>query len=148
MIGQSLDMDVLIDTGATANIMDKGAYKKIFPEGQKLKKVKSIMQPYHTDENPTPPLCTVGNFDTVIESKTRVVSATFYVVRGKTKADPLLIYETAQELGMVTVTNIVKTELLRVEGLLEKFSDMFDGIGKMKGVKVNPNTDTNVKPVA
>ena len=38
-------MDVLIDTGDTANIMDKEAYKKIFPEKQKLKKAKSVMQP-------------------------------------------------------------------------------------------------------
>jgi hypothetical protein len=33
--------------------------------GLKLKKAKSIMQPYHTDKNPTPPLCIVGKFDAV-----------------------------------------------------------------------------------
>ena len=106
------------------------------------------MQPYHTDKNPTPPLCIVGKFDAVIESKTRIVSATFYVVRGKTKAEPLLSYKTAHELGMVTITNVVKTELSRVEGLLEKFSDTFEGIGQMKGVKVDLNIDTNLTPVA
>jgi hypothetical protein len=31
---------------------------------------------------------------------------------------------------------------------LGKFSDTFEGIGKMKGVKVDLNIDTDVKPVA
>jgi hypothetical protein len=52
--------------------MDEEAYRKISPGQQ-----KSIMQPYHTDKNPTPPLCIVGKFDAVIESKTRLVPATF-----------------------------------------------------------------------
>ena len=47
--------------GATANVMDKEAYRKISPGQQKLKKAKSIMQPYHTDKNRNPPLCIVGN---------------------------------------------------------------------------------------
>jgi hypothetical protein len=84
-------MNVLIDTEATANIMDEEACRKISPGQQKFKKAKSIMQPYHTDKNPTPPLCIVGKFDAVIESKTRIVSATFYVVEGKTKTEPVLI---------------------------------------------------------
>ena len=53
-------MDVLIDTGATANVMDEEAYKKLFPRKHNLKKATSIMQPYHTDENPTPPLRIIG----------------------------------------------------------------------------------------
>ena len=69
-------------------------------------------------------------------------------MRGKTKAEPLLSYETAQEFGMVIVANVVKTELSRVEGLSEEFSDTFEGIGKMKGEKVDLNIDTNTKPVA
>ena len=68
------------------------------------------MQPYHTDKNPTPPLCIVGKLDAVIESKKRIVSATFYVVEGKTKTEPLLSYKTAEELGMVTVANTLETE--------------------------------------
>ena len=142
------DINVLIDTEATANIMDEEAYMKISPGQQKLKKAKSIVQPYHTDKNPTPPLCIVGKFDAVIESKTRIVSATFYVVEGKTKTEPLLSSKTAQELGMVTVVNTVETEPSTVEELLGKFSDTFEGIGKMKGVKVDLNIDTDVKPVA
>jgi hypothetical protein len=142
------DINVLIDTGATANIMDEEAYRKISPGQQKLKKAKTIMQPYHTDKNPTPPLCIVGKFDAVIESKTRIVSATFYLVEGKTKTEPLLSYKTAQELGMFTVANTVETEPSTVEELLGKFSDTFEGIGKMKGVKVDLNIDTDVKPVA
>jgi hypothetical protein len=76
------------------------------------------------------------------------VSATFYVVEGKTKTEPLLSYKTAQGLGMVTVANIVETEPSTVEELLGKFSNTFEGIGKMKGVKVDMNIDTDVKPVA
>jgi hypothetical protein len=68
------------------------------------------------------------------------------VVEGKTKAEPLLSYKMAQELGML---NTVETEPSTVEKLLEKFSDIFEDIGKMKGVKVDLNIlDTHVKPVA
>jgi translation elongation factor P/translation initiation factor 5A len=42
------DINVLIDTGVTPNIMDEEAYRKIYPGQQKLKKAKSIMQPYRT----------------------------------------------------------------------------------------------------
>ena len=58
-IGNS-DMGVLIDTRATANVMDEETYKKLFPRKHNLKKATSIMQPYHTDENPTPPLRIIG----------------------------------------------------------------------------------------
>jgi hypothetical protein len=70
------------------------------------------------------------------------VSATFYVVEGKTKTEPLFSYKTAQELGMFTVANIVETEPSTVEELVGKFSDTFEGIGKMKGVKVDLNIET------
>ena len=76
------------------------------------------------------------------------MSATFYVVEGKTKTEPLLSYKTAQESGMITVANIVETEPSTVEELLGKFRDTFEGIGKMKGVKVGLNIDADVKPVA
>jgi hypothetical protein len=49
---------------------------------------------------------------------------------------------------LVTVANIVETEPSTVEELLGKISDTFEGIGKMKGVKVDLNIDTDVKPVA
>ena len=87
-----------------------------------------------------------GKLDVVIESKTKLAPATFYVVKGKTKTEPLLSYKTAQELGMVTVANTVETEPSRVEELLEKYSNTFEGIGKMKGVKVDLNIDTDVRP--
>jgi hypothetical protein len=101
---------------------------------------KYIMQPYHTDKNRNPPLCIVGKFDAVIESKTRIVE-------GKTKTEPLLSYKTSQELGMVTVANKVETGPSTVEELLGKFIDTFEDIGKMKAVKVDLNIDTDVKPV-
>ena len=105
------DINVLIRYGVTANIMDEEAYRKISPGQQKLKKAKSIMQPYHTDKNPTPPLCFFLEIrrSNLIQNKNSV-SYVLYVVGGKTKTEPLLSYKTAQELGMVTVANIVETE--------------------------------------
>jgi hypothetical protein len=48
---------------------------------------------------------------------------------------------------MVTVANTVETEPSTVEKLLGKLSDTFEGIVKMKGVKVDLNIGTDVKPV-
>ena len=47
---------------------------------------------------------------------------------------------------MVTVANTVETEPSTVT--IGKFSDTFEGTGKMKGVKVDLNIDADVKPVA
>ncbi len=86
--------------------------------------------------------------DVIIESKTKLAPATFYMVKGKTKMEPLLSYKMAQELGMVTVANTVETEPSRVQELLKKYSNTSEGIGKMKGVKVDLNIDTDVSPTA
>ena len=86
----------------------------------------------------------------MIESITRIVPATFYVVKGKTKTEPLLIYRTAQELDMINIIKKVEQEAskTKVDELLGEYSDIFEGIGKMKGVKVDLNIDDKIEPTA
>ena len=108
------------------------------------------MQPYHTDEHPTPPLCIIGKFDTVIESRTRIIPATFYVVMGKTKTEPLLRYRTVQEPDTINIIKKVEQEAskAKVDELLGEYSDIFESIGKMKGVKVDLNIGEKIEPIA
>ena len=49
---------------------------------------------------------------------------------------------------MIKVITAVKEQPSRVEELLTTYSDRFEGIGKMKGVKVDLNIDKQVKPVS
>ena len=59
----------------------------------------SVVHSYHTSENPTPaPLQIMGKIDTVVESKERIIPATFYVIKGNTKTEPLLSYDTAEKI--------------------------------------------------
>ena len=85
----------------------------------------------------------------MIESITRIVPAT-YVVKGKTKTEPLLSYRTAQELDMINIIKKVEQEAskTKVDELLGEYSDIFEGIGKMKGVKVDLNIDDKIEPTA
>ena len=48
-------IDVLVDTGARANIIDEEAYRKLYPEGQTLRKAKSIIAtiPHRSKPNTT-----------------------------------------------------------------------------------------------
>ena len=86
------DIKVLIDTGSTVNVMDECTYRDRFAKTCKLRKTANIIHPYHTSENRTPPLEITGKIDNVVESKERIIPATFYVVKGDAKTEPLLQY--------------------------------------------------------
>ena len=94
------------------------------------------------------PLRLLGCFDSTLEGKSGFVIATIYVVAGKDKRaffnGNLLGAETAGELGILK---------LSVNGLtrntdISEFESVFQGVGKMKGVRIGLHVDKDVKPVA
>lgn len=106
------------------------------------------MRSYHTDANPSVPLEVMRKFDTVIESSTKILPATFHVIKGNTNTEPLLGFETAEVLGLVMIANAVQTNTSRVSRLLEEYADQFIGIGKMEGVLIDLHVDPTVARVA
>ena len=145
---EDYSMDVLIDTRSTVNIINECTYKDIFADRCKLGKTSSILYSYQTNENPTPPLPVIGKFNTYIESKERIIPGTFYVVKGDSRTEPLLSYETAKDLEVVKLVNTTQKETSTNNKLIEEYADLFHGIGKMKGVLVDLHIDPTVEPVA
>ena len=81
---------------------DECTYREKFAKTCKLRKSTWPVLYTHTSENPTPaPLQIMGKIDTVVESKERIIPATFYVIKGNTKTEPLLSYDTAEKLRII-----------------------------------------------
>ena len=57
-------------------------------------------------------------------------------------------FQTAEDLGLVKVANTVQSEETITSNLLKEYADLFRGIGKMKGVKVDLHVDPAITPVA
>ena len=89
----------MIDTGASINVIDENAFSRLQNNTKRnsirLKKPKTKVYAYSS----TTPLPVVGTFVTVVESRRRLTSALFYVV--KEDHGSLLSYKTAQELDLI-----------------------------------------------
>ena len=151
------EMAVLIDTGSTVNVMDEHTYRKNFARTCKLRKNRSVIHSYHTLESPIPPLKIIGKIDTVVESEETIIPATFYVVEGCTNTEPLLSYDKAENLKLISIfntvddtVNTIKTDNkeAETEKIIKDYPEVFQVIGKMKNVCVDLNIDESVKPVA
>eukprot|EP00795_Rhopilema_esculentum_P006556 gene6556-12053_t len=87
--------DLLVDTGASVNILDEETFSQI-PSDPKLEKTTVKVYPYNSNS----PVTLLGKFQATVETKKRITVATFYVTEGNSGS--LLGSETSQELGLVT----------------------------------------------
>ena len=126
--------NLLLDTGATVNLLDEKTHEKI--GAPKLTKGKSpTLLPY----GGSAPIKVVGQCELTVETNHSIDSDTFYVVKGNSGA--LLGYPLATKLGLVKIVN-------QIANPKAKFPELFDGIGKYKGPQVKLHIDGNVRPVA
>ena len=133
------NIDFVIDTGATVNLIEEPDYLRL--KGVVLKKTSTKIFPYDGQV----PLKILGKFETVIDTHEKVICAEFYVVRKNAKAGGSLIcYKTAQELGLIKVVSQVQN----TDSPVNKYQDVFSGVGKMKNYQVKLHIDKTVKPVA
>ncbi|PFX21834.1 Anamorsin [Stylophora pistillata] len=143
------EVKVLIDTGASVNVMDECTFQQLFANKIKLEKSICVLRSYQTNENPPRPLTVMGKLDAVVESNTRIIPATFHVIKGNTNTEPLIGFQTAESLGLVVITNARRTDSeMFTSKLLDEYADLFLGIGKMEGVQVDLHVDRTVTPVA
>ena len=146
---ENSEIKVLIDTGASVNVMDECTFQQLLANKVKLQRSTSVLRSYQTNENPSRPLTVMGKFDAVVESATKIIPATFHVIKGNTDTEPLIGFQTAESLGLVMIANAVRTHPETFTSkLLEEYDDLFHGIGKMEGVKVDLHVDRAVTPVA
>lgn len=103
----NVNFKLMIDTGASINVLDENTFTKLQNAGQvhqiKLTKPKTKIYAYGSKV----PLSVLGTFTTEVESRRRLTSATFYVV--KEDHGSLLSCKTAQELDLIKLNiNSVK----------------------------------------
>ena len=96
------EFQVLVDTGATVNVMDEITFKRLLADKVTLRRSSSV---YQSHENPSAPLKVMGKFEAIVESNTRITPATFHVIKGHTNTEPLIGFQTAEDLGLVKVAN-------------------------------------------
>ena len=143
MVGKE-NIEFIVDTGATVNLIEESDYSRL--ENVTLQRTSTKIFPYDSKV----PLKIRGKFETVIETREKMTCAEFYVVKKNTKScGSLICYETAHELGLVTVVNQVHDADPPIPTtLLNEYKEIFSGVGKMKGHQVKLHIDNKVKPVA
>ena len=156
--------DLLVDTGASINILDEETFSQIQSD-PKLEKTTVKVYPYNSNS----PLKLLGKFQATVETKKRITVATFYVT--EVNSGSLLGSEISQELGPVTFhinpmvskvkdknvkpqiasicswISIRSTHDKSVDAALLANKEIFRGIGKLDGVQIKLNIDENVTPV-
>lgn len=149
--GHSISM--VIDTGASINIISEQDFAKIKPRPHLSSTGVEIFA--YGAKRPLPILGKFkGSVTAVDESK--FVTASFYVVSGKSYASSLLSYTTASGIGLVTLHNTVHNiapsppshrDQYRTD-IISRYPTLFHGIGKLKDQQVQLHIDPSVPPVA
>ncbi len=144
--------DVLVDSGATCNLMDKQMWTHLKERGIKCQSQRSDKKIFAYGQ--TQPIEIEGVFTTSIACADSGVQCTdeFIVIKGTGRT--LLGKITAQKLNVLRVgpPSIPHVYSVTTEGnsadFREEFADVFNGVGKLKDYKLKLHIDRTVTPVA
>ena len=133
-----------VDTGASVNVIDEQSFKSMNMNIE-LSPSSTTIYAYGTKE----PLHVLGQFTTDVTYKDTVTTATFHVVQPKpnAKGGNLLGAGTAEKLRIVSFAFATSVRTV-ADTLCDENPTLFQGIGKMKNVKVTLYEDNSVSPVA
>ena len=150
----NVPLQVLIDTGASINVIDETAYQIILKSRQNkrisLRNPATKIYSYGGSK----PLPVLGMFVTHVESKRKLTPATIYVIRGAHGC--LLSYKTATELDLISINTSSIASVHNPtpaasnhnsNNISKQYPDLFTGIGKMKDFQVELHIDPSVPPV-
>ncbi len=152
-----------VDTGSTINIIDPTTFDQL----GNVTLVKTHIKAFPF--NSTTPVKMKGKFCTEIESRRKITVANIYVTDGN--GGCLLSGSTAQELGLISLhlntvntsptkqaekDKTLKNEVVKdvpiddhgVQKIVRKYSNAFQGLGKLKDKQIDLIIDKDVKPVA
>ena len=140
--------DVLIDSGATCNLMGQQTWGWLKAKGDQCESRNSakVLFAYGGTE----PLPTLGTFSATVISPTSNAScqADFVVIEGDGRT--LLRLETAEMLSLLHVgplqVNSVVSE--HSDDIRRRYQDLFTGIGLLRDYELRLHVDDSVKPVA
>lgn len=141
-----VELKMLIDSGATSNIMGENVWQKLKDEKIKchsyIPKEPRNLYTYSS----TQPLSVKGAFKCEIKIGDRTDEAEFIVIRGN--GEPLLGKVTAVKLGVLKIGENVAAVTDLKHSLKEQYPKVFKGVGKLNTKQISLYIDPNVKPVA
>ena len=130
-----------IDTGATINVIDQDTFSRMNDVNLQKTNVKAF--PYSSSK----PVDFRGKFDSVIETKNQIALATFYVLKNASSGN-LLSSATAQDLGLISLhLNALSQNDNKIAEILNKYPEVFEGLGKLKDKSVTLRIDENQTPI-
>ena len=139
----NVPVQMMIDTGASANIMDESSFNKVNKTcAIQLNPSNKRIFAYGSDSQ----LKVRGQFTADIGTRAKHIQTTVHVLQGNHGS--LLSYGTARDLGLVEVkVNPIQSQHASEE-FIHQFPSLFHGIGKLKDVEVQLHIDKTIKPVA
>ncbi|KAK6171647.1 hypothetical protein SNE40_018092 [Patella caerulea] len=148
-----VSQEFTIDSGSSADVLDRDSWNEL----KRIGKIKGIrwnselpntnLFAYGIEE----PLKVLGKFyANVTFQDTLLENVSFIVLDGK--GDPLLGKDTAIKLGVLRIGNInfnSKTDTEKSNNYyVNKYPDLFEGVGKLKDFKLKIAVDKDVTPLA
>lgn len=147
-----VDIRVIIDSGATVNVVDRKLWEEL--KREKINCDSSVKTKNLYAHGSDKPLTVAGCFTTNVQFRNRIVQGEFFFVTEE-KGQPLLGKHTASELGILKIERT--DNINRIEGnelkqkLKEKFPACFNGMGKLKdfqlGIPIDDSVKTVIQPV-
>ena len=134
---------MIIDTGASIDILDETAYHKVNYSGKiTLKPSTRRLFAYGSKSQ----LHVIGSFEATVTFRNNRTVSTLHVLQGSHGS--LLSYSTAVALGILDIQLHHISSTPMCEQLFRQYTSLFEGIGKLKGTEVQLHIDTKVTPVA
>lgn len=140
------EINVLIDSGFSINIIDETTYKKIHPK-PRLTATKSKVFPYQASS----PLKLLGKFNSVIQANDKFSNTSIIVVEGTGKS--ILSKDTAEQLDLLRVGPQITKPMYHIQPstiinlILEKYKEVFEGHGMLKDTEIKLHINKDVTPV-
>ena len=136
-------VEMLVDSGASTNVIDKNLWSKLKQDKIKcvLRKSDKKLYAYGSKQ----PLNVLGTFSTLVRVRGKETEAKFVVINGKGAA--LLGRETAIQLGVLKLGTQVCT-VTSNETITFDYKEIFEGVGKLKDYQVKLHVNPYVPPVA
>ena len=79
---EKCEFQVLVDTGATVNVMDECTFSTVTGWQGHTESISSVLRAFQTDKSPMVSLKVIGKFSVMVESGKRMALATFHVTKG------------------------------------------------------------------
>ncbi|XP_038060004.1 uncharacterized protein K02A2.6-like [Patiria miniata] len=142
-------LDMIVDSGATVNIVDHETWEMLKANRIRCKSEKTTKRLYAYGSEY--PLDLRGKFTTSVllsgSDSAETIEAEFYVLNGKGPA--LLGRETALKLGVLKIgVDADVGGVSSVQSVHTKYPECFEGIGKLTNYQLHLHVDSDATPVA